>query len=178
MKDYFQHAANLGSRVEVQIDVVEFVPVAVPDGETRVTTFILPKGARIGSRVVGRNTRKPDPKALLEFQMKCVGLPVPDREYRFATSMQRNWRFDYAFPSYLIAVEFEGLVVRKVRGQTQVSGRHATITGMREDMVKYNSAILLGWSVLRFEQTMVASGVAIATIQQALAAKGWPEGAT
>lgn len=138
-----------------------------------MTTFTLPEGARIGSRVVGRATRKPDPKALLEFQMKSLGLPVPEREFRFAKSMHREWRFDYAFPAFHTAVEFEGLVVRKVWGKTQVSGRHATITGMREDMVKYNSAIILGWNVLRFEQTMVTTGAAIATIQQTLAVKGW-----
>ena len=132
----------------------------------------LPKGARVGRtpRVILASASFAD---LLAFQMRSVGLPTPEREYRFALSMKREWRFDFAFVAYGIAVECEGLVVRKTSGRTAVSGRHASITGMREDMVKYNSAIELGWSVLRFEKTHVVRGEAIAIIERVLVAKGW-----
>ena len=139
----------------------------------------LPKGARVGRtpRAKQSNARFED---LLAFQMKSLGLPTPEREYRFALSMKREWRFYFAFVPYSVAVECEGLVVRKVGarffsepGHTVVSGRHASITGMREDIVKYNSAILLGWSVLRFEQTQVNSGEAVTVVERVLVAKGW-----
>lgn len=131
----------------------------------------IPKGARIGrSPRIKHNARFEE---LLAFQMKSLGLPTPEREYRFAISMKREWRFDFCFLPYSLAVEFEGLVVRKERGRAVVSGRHATITGMREDMVKYNAAILLGYGVLRFEKAHVVSGQAVATIQQALSVRGW-----
>jgi very-short-patch-repair endonuclease len=57
-------------------------------------------------------------------------------EYRFHPS--RRWRFDIAFPSRKLAVELEG------------RGRHQTVVGYRNDCEKYNAAIELGWTVLRY----------------------------
>jgi hypothetical protein len=61
------------------------------------------------------------------------------QEHRFC---ERRWRFDYAWPKGLVAVEYEGL------GNTP--GRHQRITGYSNDCEKYNAAQLLGWTVLRF----------------------------
>lgn len=108
------------------------------------------------------------------FQCRAMKLPEVAREWRFAKSIGRQWRFDFAFlEPYMLAVEIEGLVVRKINGQTVTMGRHATITGMREDMVKYNTAALMGWTVLRFEQQMIKSGDAINTTMRVLASRGW-----
>lgn len=108
------------------------------------------------------------------FQVRARQLPEAAREWRFAKSIGRQWRFDFAFLSpYMIAVEVEGLVVRKINGQVMTMGRHASITGLREDMRKYNTAALLGWTVLRFEQKMISSGEAIETTMRLLAARGW-----
>lgn len=118
-----------------------------------------------------------DPKRherLFEFQCRGLRLPTFLREHRFAKeSHGRNWRFDFYWPEYLVAVEIEGLVVRKIGGETVVTGRHATITGMREDMDKYNHAALLGIYVLRFEQGTIKGGEPIAMTQRVLAARGW-----
>jgi len=118
-----------------------------------------------------------DPKRhekLFEFQCRALRLPPVVREFRFAEkAFGKRWRFDFYWPEYLVAVEIEGLVVRKIGGETVVTGRHATITGMREDMDKYNHAALLGIYVLRFEQGTIKGGEPIAMTQRVLAARGW-----
>jgi very-short-patch-repair endonuclease len=61
------------------------------------------------------------------------------REYRFHPL--RRWRFDVAFPRAKLAVEIDG------------RGRHQTVTGVRSDCEKANTATLMGWRVLRFPAT-------------------------
>lgn len=70
------------------------------------------------------------------------GLP-PQREYLFARVLGRKWRFDFAWPERLVAVELEGLT----HGE---GGRHQRVAGFAVDCEKYNSAVMLGWRVLRF----------------------------
>jgi hypothetical protein len=43
---------------------------------------------------------------LLPLCLRAAGLPEPIREYRFAPS--RRWRFDFAWPAAMLAVEVEG----------------------------------------------------------------------
>lgn len=62
-----------------------------------------------------------------------------EEEYLF--NPNRKWRFDWAIPSLMIAVEYEGLFSEK-------SG-HTTITGFTKDTDKYNSATSRGWRVIR-----------------------------
>ncbi|WP_179022044.1 hypothetical protein [Winogradskyella forsetii] len=54
----------------------------------------------------------------------------------------RKFRFDWALPSLKVAIEYEGLFSKK-------SG-HTTVGGYTKDCEKYNSAQLLGWTVLRY----------------------------
>ena len=65
------------------------------------------------------------------------------KEYRFHPT--RKWRFDYAIPSHLIALEVEGGV--------WTGGRHIRASGFLGDMEKYNNAALLGWRVFRTTAT-------------------------
>jgi hypothetical protein len=88
-------------------------------------------------------------------------LPEPEREHLFAAALGRRWRFDFAWPAHRVALEIEGLVVMRVNGQLQVMGRHASITGFKDDCEKYAWAAVLGWRVLRFEQSQVKSRFAI-----------------
>lgn len=124
--------------------------------------------------------RKPSAHAeQFDFQLRTYRLPPYEREYRFAKHIGRQWRFDFAFlDPYFVAVEFEGVVVRPMWDQvapgqykrvTVMTGRHATITGFREDLRKYMKAAELGWLVLRIEKDMVKSGEAIASLQRVLA---------
>lgn len=71
----------------------------------------------------------------------------PEREWKFHE--ERQWRFDFAWPEYQVAVELEGGVFspRRVQGK----GRHLTSKGFHEDCGKYNAATADGWLVLRFD---------------------------
>lgn len=64
---------------------------------------------------------------------------TPTPEFRFHPI--RRWRFDFAIPELLIAVEVEGGV--------WTYGRHNRAEGFLRDMQKYNSAAAFGWRILR-----------------------------
>jgi hypothetical protein len=59
---------------------------------------------------------------------------------------ERRWRFDFAAPGAMVALEIEGGV--------WVRGRHSRGAGMIADMHKYNAAVSLGWSVIRVTPQM------------------------
>jgi hypothetical protein len=51
---------------------------------------------------------------------------------------------------------------------TMRRGRHVTRKGFESDARKYNRAVLLGWKVLRFTPSMIASGEAVRNIRDIL----------
>lgn len=69
-----------------------------------------------------------------------------EEEYQFHPD--RKWRFDFAIPERMIAIEYEGIFF----GKDQATGksRHTTVTGFMKDMEKYNAAASMGWTVLRY----------------------------
>ena len=91
------------------------------------------------------------PKALSPgeeaFALHCRAEKLsPEREYAFHP--KRKWRFDFAWPGIMLAVEIEGK-------------RHLTYAGFTEDCEKYNTATIMGWRVLRYTPRMVQAGIAI-----------------
>lgn len=84
--------------------------------------------------------------------------PIPVREHRFHSV--RKWRFDFAYPDFMIAVEIEG--------GTRNNGRHNRHEGFTADCEKYNTAVVMGWRVLRFTSEMVSHGQLKATVEKAL----------
>lgn len=120
------------------------------------------------------------PEETFALHVQTYALPRPATQLHFALKdLGRQWRFDFAWPAYMLAVEVEGLVVRNLRdlkAQKDVKvvyGGHATITGIREDMEKYNAAARLGWYVLRFEQELIRTGAAIQETKRFLESRGW-----
>jgi very-short-patch-repair endonuclease len=95
---------------------------------------------------------------LLLLQLRQQRLPLPEREYRFHET--RKWRFDFAWPDRMLAVEVEG--------GTWVKGAHSRGKHYESDCIKYNTAALLGWRVLRFTTDMVRDGRAHATVREAM----------
>ena len=85
----------------------------------------------------------------------------PDLEYRFHPV--RKWRFDYCWPKLALAVEFEGGIF--------VQGGHNRPMIYTDNCEKYNSAALLGYTVLRFTAPQVRSGEAERTFELAWAQK-------
>lgn len=92
------------------------------------------------------------------FQLQLAGLPLPEREFLF--HKRRKWRFDFAWPDLLIAVEVEGGVFS--------GGRHVRGQGYESDCEKYNEAQLIGWMVLRFTPGMIKRGKADQVIEKAI----------
>jgi very-short-patch-repair endonuclease len=85
-------------------------------------------------------------------------LPSPVREFAFYPG--RRWRFDFAWPERLLAVEVEG--------GSWIAGRHTRGAGFEKDLEKYNAASLIGWRVLRVTPEMIDDGRAIEYVKQGL----------
>lgn len=94
----------------------------------------------------------------------AVARNFPSYQVEYTFDAFRKWRFDIAWPEYLIAAEQEG--------GTWSGGRHVRGKGYAEDCAKYNAATLAGWRVYRFTTDQIASGEAIATLTQAFAKEG------
>jgi hypothetical protein len=73
--------------------------------------------------------------------------PMPVREHRFHPV--RKWRFDYAWPEHLVALEQEGGVFQ--------GGRHTSGAGFLKDAEKYNTATMMGWRIIRGTPSQVRS---------------------
>jgi hypothetical protein len=91
--------------------------------------------------------------------INVLSLPKPVLEHQFAAPVRR-WQFDMCWPDRKLAVEIEGgLFIR---------GRHSRGATYEKDAEKYNTAALMGWTVLRFGPKGIKSGYAIETIRKAL----------
>jgi very-short-patch-repair endonuclease len=88
---------------------------------------------------------------LFAAHVRSKNLPVPVREFVFHPG--RRWRFDFAWPEFMVAVEIEG-------GQW-TQGRHQRPQGFSSDCEKYNAATKDGWRVYRFPGDQVTNGQAI-----------------
>lgn len=87
---------------------------------------------------------------LLEKHLGELGIRNVEVEYRFCKD--RLWRADYYIPEWRILLEIEGgLYIR---------GRHSRGAGMEEDILKYDTATMLGFRVLRFSTGQILSGTA------------------
>ena len=77
-------------------------------------------------------------------------LPPFVREHRFAPP--RRWRFDFAWPDHLFAVEIEGM------GRSDGGlAAHRTREGFLKDAEKYERAMVLGWTVYRVPGPWIAT---------------------
>jgi very-short-patch-repair endonuclease len=83
----------------------------------------------------------------LEIQLRVSKIEF-EREYKF--NPNRNYRADFKIKNYPILVEVEG--------GTRSQGRHNRHDGFQKDCIKYNSASILGYIVLRGTTEMVKSG--------------------
>lgn len=126
-----------------------------------------------------------DERPIIEQQIDEAQLPPFERELRFAAKLGRNWKFDYAWPTSMIAFEQEGATFGRVvkvysgveyrnkrpipiKNQTiRVGGRHSTGVGFDDDCEKYNYAAMLGWMVIRASTRQIRDKEAIVWLQLA-----------
>ena len=106
-------------------------------------------------------------KLAASLKLNHPKLLPPNMEYRFvrdivgdekgvrkriAAAGLKDWRFDLAWPTYMIAAEVEGGAF--------VQGRHVQGAGFREDLIKYGWAGFYGWTVYRCDAYMIKQGLA------------------
>ncbi|MHA2903163.1 hypothetical protein ACW9FB_11820 [Ralstonia mannitolilytica] len=93
---------------------------------------------------------------LARFQVEqAVHEPAP-----LLLAAPRRWKFDFANPALMVALEVEG--------GTWTRGRHTSGKGYAADCEKYSTAAVMGWRVLRFTTDQVKSGMALRMLQQAI----------
>lgn len=153
--------------------------------ETSAATALLTSVQRERQKKAEKKTAKED---AFNDQLRGWQMPRFERNFMFALEeIGRRWKFDFAFLQYKVAVEIEGIVVQRVHIATLdasgrvvkatpeliVRGRHASVDGFNEDCLKYASAAMLGWTVIRFTPKQVQDKVAIEYTQRVLHAKGW-----
>lgn len=109
---------------------------------------------------------------LLAAQLSEAGIEFA-REYRFIAmatggigkgckeriraSGCRDWRADFAVLDSFLLIEVEG--------GAWTGGRHTRGKGFADDLVKYDAATRLGWTIYRCDPAMVRSGRALDTIK-------------
>jgi very-short-patch-repair endonuclease len=75
-----------------------------------------------------------------ERALQSAGVDIDQRQFKFHAT--RKWRFDFAWPQFMLAVEIDGGIFSR--------GRHVSPGGFIADCEKTNAAALDGWTVLRF----------------------------
>jgi hypothetical protein len=101
--------------------------------------------------VPGAKTPTQQPKSPLAVKFEVLwaqlGGPALVPEHRFLK--ERKWRFDYALPRYMVAIELEG-GIHKRKG-------HASPKGYISDCRKYNHAAADGWILFRLATGMMTA---------------------
>lgn len=119
------------------------------------------------SKQLKAEKKKAQARALVvQARAMLLGLPRHTKELQFHPS--RKWRFDYAWPELLIALE--------LHGGTYSGGRHTNGKGFTEDREKMNSAILLGWQVLEVTPEHIKNGTARQWLEQLIQRKQGNDG--
>lgn len=91
-------------------------------------------------------------------QISDARLPNPLLEFRFMQS--RDWRFDYAWPDFMLAVEVQGMV-------------HRIKARFLSDVEKLAYAQMHGWTVLLISGQDIRSPRGVLWLQTLLEQRGW-----
>jgi len=100
------------------------------------------------------------------FRAFCFqsSIKTPEKEYRFHET--RKWRFDYAWPDYMVAVECEGGTY--IAG----GGGHNRGKAFRDDLEKYSESAAMGWLVIRVTPQQLCTAYTAALVKRAISVKG------
>lgn len=99
---------------------------------------------------------------------KFSGVVPYRQEYRFHPV--RRWRFDFAWPDKLVAIEINGGSWKGYhkKDSEEKGGRHNHPVSLENDYQKYNEAALLGWKVFLLTGKMLKGGELERVLLQAL----------
>ncbi|MCU4409655.1 endonuclease domain-containing protein [Acinetobacter oleivorans] len=107
-------------------------------------------------RSAKQGTRQPsEGETVLATHLRACKINF-EQEYKFHP--KRKWRADFLITGTKILVEVEGGIWS--------GGRHTRGKGYIGDMEKYNSAAMMGFTVLRFSTEQVKSGLAVQQIEK------------
>lgn len=110
-----------------------------------------------------RAAKLPDPEPEYRFAAHATGGPGKGCRQRIRQAGLRDWRFDFAWPELMLAVEVEG--------GGWIQGRHNRGEGFLADLKKYGAAQRMGWTIYRTAGELIKSGEALRTIEQLIQAK-------
>lgn len=100
---------------------------------------------------------KPNPAIIIALiRQNFIPQPVP--EYKFCET--RRWRFDYAWPASLVALE--------VQGGIWGGGRHTQGPALLKEWEKLNTAAVMGWRILYCQPKDLCTKAMLETIKAAL----------
>ena len=91
-----------------------------------------------------------------------AGIPAPVAEHRFHPI--RKWRFDFAWPDQLLAIEIQGGIFN--------NGRHSSGAAMLKEWEKLNTAAGMGWRLLYTQPGDCHKAVTLDAIRTALMGQG------
>lgn len=114
-----------------------------------------------------KRKRKGSPSEQILEQIRERDLPRPLPEVQFHPL--RKWRFDFAWPEKMVALEVDGGIWMQTK--TGRGKGHAHPKRFLQDIEKMNEAALLGWLVIRVAPEMISDGRAIEWLERALGAK-------
>jgi very-short-patch-repair endonuclease len=121
---------------------------------------IVGPGRRCGSPAVGSKGKqkkikvkkaRPDLEGMILHQLQRYGIRCEEknRQHRFS---KRRWKFDFAWPEYMLAVEIHGgTYVPLHRRGMQQPGAHSRGAHQRKDFEKWSHAAIDGWKILHFD---------------------------
>ena len=82
-------------------------------------------------------------------------IPIPIPEFKFHPI--RRWRFDYAWPAAMVALE--------VQGGIWTGGRHSRGAAMVKEWEKLNMAAVMGWRLIYAQPADLTKAATIETIK-------------
>lgn len=100
---------------------------------------------------------KYNPKIVEAFWLSS-GLPYSQTEFRFHPD--RKWRFDFAWPGKLVALEVQGGIF--------IQGRHSRGAALLKEWEKLNAAAGLGWRILYCQPKDLTTSALVETLRTAL----------
>jgi hypothetical protein len=92
------------------------------------------------------------------WQIKAVGLPLPERQAKIIP--ERRYRWDFCWENRHILAEIQGGIWS--------GGAHTRGWGVTRDCAKNNEAVLRGYRCLYFTTADVKSGLALSVMERIL----------